>query len=168
MCRKIQGQNNQHFRILGNSFLGLGSNLCLFWMLSEYVKSEPNQNRLTPSWPLTLDDLERKFSLFTILSWSFLSNLSQIRTFWKSDPRLTFDLGWLQKKVLSIRMSYGSSQSNLSPIRAFWKSDPKLAFELGWPQKFNLFRKLYRSFTSYLNPIGAFWKSDPKLRLQTP
>ena len=47
--------------------------------------------------PLNLNDLESKHNRFTMLSWSFLSNLSQIRTFWQSNPKLTFDLGWPQK-----------------------------------------------------------------------
>ena len=69
-----------------------------YWDRSCLISAQSEQfDNLTLSWPLTLDDLESKYNLFTMLSWSFLSNLSQIRSFWQSDPKLTFYLGWPQK-----------------------------------------------------------------------
>ena len=90
-----------------------------------YVAQSEHFENLTSSWLLTLDDLQSKFNLFSMLSWSY-QIWAKSEHFENLTPSWPLTLNDLKSKFNLFRMFLGSFISNLCPITAFWKSGPKL------------------------------------------
>ena len=103
--------------------------------------------------PELTSDLGIKLNLFWVLLKQFLSNLSPIGAFWKSNPRLTFN-NIDNSKFYLFRM-LSEHFENLSPSWPLTLKVSSIYLECYWDHSCQIWAQ-------------SFWKADPIWRLQTP